>query len=95
MVDYEFIVEEIDECGDIIDVTHHDTYAAAAGERDDLLKTSAYDYHVALVRDAGENREWCYISKHGHNVGFVDAFDKPTGRKLPVKFAKQVADYHK
>lgn len=51
---YEWCAEQVDDCGDIIDTTRHDSRAQAAAEAVDPT-LGAVKVQVALVRETGDD----------------------------------------
>lgn len=72
MITYEWIVEKLDEFGDIQDISPSDTYAQALRYRDFYRNEGAEEIEVGLVRNRWndidedlEDRQWAYLDEDG------------------------------
>ena len=99
-VTYEWLVDFVDEDGDIIDVYHADTYAEAlkwAQDSDFLQSREFHHADIGLVRDVGNDlegitdRQWAYI-EDGKLPERMDWGGGETGgAKVPQRFHKELA----
>jgi len=82
-VTYEWIAEETDDYGDVLNVIHADSWSELQPMID------GQPVLVALVRNAGERNEqrsWAYMDDHGHlPAWFTDAMGDATAR-VPGRF---------
>jgi len=85
---YEWVFEELDENGDIVDPLFSDSFKEAKSYRDQMV--SNYGYDIALVKYIGNNedgildRQYAYIKDEALPATFPDR------TKVPVKFRKEV-----
>lgn len=85
MISYEWVYEEIDEHGDIVDCEFGDTLKQV------LMYVDAVKYDIGLVRNEGNNeeglkhREYAYIKNNKLPIEFDD------GYKIPKRFHNEVS----
>lgn len=87
MIEYEWDVEELDECGEILDHVFCRSYRAAMAHAATVPRCA-----VALVRTEWgphgvEDREWAYF-KDGRTHGFGDSMGTIV-RQVPQRFLKE------
>lgn len=83
---YEWIVEGIDEHGDIQEVDHFESLEMALSAASD---TGYIVARVCLVRDSGhrlQDRVWAYVDGRNVPETFSDSGGADTGIKVPKKF---------
>ena len=91
MVTYEWVVEEHDQYGDIIDPLFFETYKEAIRESLDCV---GY-YEIALVRNTGNDedgltdRQYAYVN----DDELPEEFD--LGNRVPARFHSEVRKEHK
>lgn len=85
-VAYEWLVEQLDASGDILDVSHPATAAEA-------IAHFGPGYRIGLVRDLGNDvdgvveRLWAYAGNDGHlPLGFEDSTGEQAGVKVPRRY---------
>lgn len=87
MVYYEWAVEERDEHGDAIDVSHYETYKAAADSAAQWLDGKAYDivlvYNMGCDSEGILERSWAYVD----GGKLAETFEN--GRNVPKRFLKE------
>lgn len=94
-VSYEWVFEEYDEHGDIIDPLFYDHFPQAQEQIEEFAFVRGHTCAVALVRDLGSaeeglvDRGYAYVS----GTSVPDLFDN--GETVPQRFKKQVATYFK
>ena len=87
-VAYEWIVEQVDKNGDIIDTSAWDTCAAASMAMKTPL-TAGLHYDYGITRNEGgddvglQERAWCYVSDGALPSTFDD------GRVVPARFRRE------
>jgi hypothetical protein len=82
----EWLIEEIDEHDDIVNVNHAETYAQAVQFANGVSKV-----RIGLVRDLPRlgGRSWAYIVDGKLPEYFTDAYDDNTAR-VPLKYHNAV-----
>jgi hypothetical protein len=96
IVSIEWLVEEIDSDGDIIDVHHVDSYAEAVRFARVCRVENDVKTDIGLVRDRGNDlegiidRQWAYVD-HGK---LPERFDwgggEDGGAKVPAKYHREI-----
>jgi hypothetical protein len=92
---FEWLVEEIDEHGDIIEVHHLDSYAEA---RASAALVEGYTTAIGLVRDRGNeldgllDRQWAYIEDGKLPERFSDSGGSE-GPLVPARFHHELERY--
>ena len=91
MVGYEWVIEAVDEYGDIQSITHADILSKAF-EYKDFFHTEGWErVEIGLVRDVGDdidglqNRQWAYLE----DDKLPATFDG--GAKIPKRFLEEVS----
>lgn len=78
---YEWIVEDVDKFGDILDVHHADKLADLPAD---------HEGPRALVKDDQDGRAWAYLDAQGNLPEyFTDASERQTA-KVPKRFHEEV-----
>lgn len=94
---YEWVVEYLDDIGDIVSVEHWDAYKHAAKSAEPGLPD--HTTRIGLVRDRLYDdqlteRLWAYVVDGVLPETFEDC-GAPTGFKVPQSFRNEVARYHR
>lgn len=98
LINYEWVIELIDEYGDIIDVHHADAYAEAVKRKDQFLADPPnwLDHiDIGLVRDVGNDvdglidRSWAYMLPDGNLETDFSYGGGETGVHVPKRFIKE------
>ena len=91
---YEWVIEQVDDHGDIQDVSHWDSFAQAMTARDSWLTTEGCDcVEVASIRGVGDEDN----GLHYRGYAYVNLDDMTIeshyccGSKVPQHIIKQVA----
>ena len=87
---YEWVIEQVDEYGDIQDVSHYDTFAQAMTARDRRLAIGEYDcVEIACIRVVcdGDSRGYAYVNLDNMTIDSHYC----CGSKVPKHIIKQVA----
>jgi len=89
---YEWVIEDIDEHGDIVDVDHRDTRAEAEAS----IKGLPGRHDIGLTRDVFDevdglvDRSWAYIQADGTLPEyFTDSGGGETRHKVPTRYRKE------
>lgn len=94
MILYEWVIEAVDEHGDIQDVDHADTFAEALRAAATMKHAHGMEVEIALVRERWdgpkdsenlENRQWAYL---GQGDVLPAKFDG--GAAVPPRFRTEV-----
>lgn len=87
---YEWDVEEVDECGDVVEHNHFKTYSEAFKCFNKLVSDAEYgmSYEIVLVRNSDKERSWAYIEDGILPTHFEDAYGIQTA-KVPSRFFKR------
>lgn len=94
MIGYEWVIEEVDEHGDIQSVNHADTFHKAIQVAAATQVPEGWHVDVGLVRDRWteedgvEDRQWAYLE----DGKLPQEFDG--GAMVPVKFLKQTRAFN-
>ena len=91
---YEWVVEEVDQYGDIQDVSHWDTFEEAVSVRDQWLRTQGCDnVEIASVRGVGDEDNGLHYRGYAYvNLDSMTIESKYCcGSKVPKQIIKQVA----
>ena len=91
---YEWVIEQMDQYGDIQDVSHYDTFAQAMTARDLCLATQGCDcVEIACIRGVGDEdnglhyRGYAYVNLDNMTIDSHYC----CGSKVPNHIMKQVA----
>lgn len=92
MIIYEWIVNEVDEFEDIIEVSHFDTRKDAQAFADAGPNHGGVKMEIALVRDVGNDldgltdRSWAYLRDDGTLPEHFDYGMGEEGPRVPKRF---------
>ena len=95
-VSYEWVVEELDEDGDIVEPVHFDSFAEAAAYGATLARAD-----IGLVRNEGDELEgltdrlWSYARRVDGKWTLAETFNAggdefPTETRVPARFLREV-----
>lgn len=84
MFSIEYLMEEIDEYGDILNVHYSDTFPGYPEK----------GIEVGLMRDDDKGRSWAYITNGKLPENFLDAYGRIVA-KVPQRYHKELANHTK
>ncbi len=91
---YEWVVEEVDQYGDIQDASHWDSFEEAVNVRNQLLKKQGCDsVEIASIRGVGDEDDGLHYRGYAY-VNLDNLTIEPhycCGSKVPKHITKQVA----
>ena len=83
---YEWVVEHVDEHGDIQDIDHHDDFISAWME-----PMKKFGKQIALKRDVGNDEDGLILRGYAYvKEGKYIETDFSCGHKVPMRFQKEV-----